>query len=359
MSTVALSHIIVFLLFFSVMSSAPYVLREAHLYGSAAIGTAVGAASLASLGTKLFTSKKGVRAKYGLEWASLLVLLSSFFPVLGYGGFFAFMVLTEVAFALILIITLVVVAEVVEPSRLGFHYAVRGMILSLAAFLAPLAGGLAYSAYGLLGALGVRAASAALLYVVQKPLRGYVIKVGSGFSLSRRWALAYLTSFFLASSFLIISTYLPPYQASAGSSYLSTTYFFSGRALGSGAVRYLGGVIADAAPYLIFVPSLVMLWASIMAVGALDPLLSGATGFLVGSSWGLASPALLATAAKESEKGKSVSLFITGWDVASMTAVPLAGYLGSYQLSLSSSVVAALAALAASLALSYEARLSR
>ena len=359
MNQILISHAIVFLLFFSMMSSNPYVLRDAHVYGSALIGLAAGAASLASLTSKLALSKKGIRAKYGLEAASLVILATSFLPLLGYAGFLAFMVLSEISFALILIITLVVVAERADPSKLGFHYAVRGIILSAASFVAPLVGGAAYAAYGLEGALGVRALSALALYFVQKPLRGYVVKVGEGFNLSRRWFFAYLTSFFLASSLLIISTYLPPYQAAMGASYLSTTYFFSGRALGSGSVRLLGGLIADVAPHLVFLPPLVMLVASFLALNALQPYLSGLAGFLVGSSWGLASPSLLATAARESEKGKSMSLFTTGWDLASITMVPLAGALGSYHVSLTFAAVTASGALLTSIILSLEMRASR
>ncbi len=354
MDRVLLTHAIMFLVFFALMASNPYVLREAHVYGSALIGVAAGGASLASLLSKLLSAKKGLRAKYGLEGASLVLLASSYLPLFGYPGFVLYMIATEVSLALLIVITLVVVAESVEPHKLGFHYAVRGTVMSVAAFFGPIVGGLAYSSYGLFGACSVRALAASALYFVQKPLRGYVVKGSKGGKLSRRWFLAYLTSFFLASALLIVSTYLPPYQASVKSSYLSTTYFFSGRAVGSGSVRMLGGIVADVYPTLIFVPALIMLLGTFVAVYAVKPLISALAGFFVGSAWGLASPSLLSIAAKESEKGKSMSLFVTGWDVASIVMVPLAGSFGSYELSLRFASACALVALFISLVLSLE-----
>ncbi|ABU81481.1 MFS transporter [Ignicoccus hospitalis] len=338
------SHLLAFFLFLSASSSDPYVLREAHVYGSLSVGLASGLASLVGLASKLTMFKRGLSPGMASSAPALMILA---YPtaLLGLPGFFAYLMLTNVAFAIILVLSLTVVAEEAPPNKLGFHYALRGIALSAASFLGPLVGGLAYSALGLPGSLAVGAAASAVTFAIQRTLMGYSFKGGGGWSFSPSWALAYATSFFLASTVLIISTYLPPYQASRGSGYLATTYFFSGRALGSGSTRVLGGIIADAAPRLIAVPPLLALAASRLALNALEPSAAAVAGFFTGGSWGLASPTLLSIAAREKEKGKSMSLFTTAWDLANVTSVPLAGAAGSFEASLSLSTATASMAL--------------
>ncbi len=356
MRALVISHLLMFTLMFVFMGSDPYILRHAHVYGSAAIGVASGLASLASFSSKIATAVRGLRSEVGAALSSSLILLASPLPLFGYYGFVAYMILTNMAFAIMVVSTLVVVAEAVDPSRLGFHYALRGVLMSVGGIAGPFVGAYLYSAMGLIGIALFQASSSLVMLSMALGLRGFGIKASSGLGFSKGWTLAYLTSLFLASSFMIISTYLPPYQASLGISLGATSSYFSSRAFGSLLGRFPGGIMFDKGLALFFLPSLIMLIASLLAPHALTLSYSALVGFLVGFSWGIASPMLLSLAALESEKGKSMSLFVTGWDVASMTIVPLAGSLGSYSKSLQFSVLTSLLALALSAALSLHAR---
>ncbi len=356
MKALVISHLLMFTLMFVFMGSDPYILRHAHVYGSIAIGIASGLASLASFSSKIATALRGLKSEVGIILSSSLILIASPLPLLGYYGFIAYMIITNIAFAITVVSTLIVVAEAASPDKLGFHYALRGVLMSIGGIAGPFVGAYLYSSMGLVGIALFQASSALVMLSMALELKGFGVKASSGLGFSKGWTLAYLTSIFLASSFMIISTYLPPYQASLGISLGATSSYFSSRALGSLMGRFPGGIMFDKGLAIFFLPSLVMLMASLLAPQALTLSYSALVGFLVGFSWGIASPMLLSLATLESEKGKSMSLFVTSWDVASMTIVPLAGSLGSYSKSLQSAVATSLAALALSLPLSLHAR---
>ncbi len=356
MIALVISHLLMFMLMFVFMGSDPYILRHAHVYGSAAIGVASGLASLASMLSKIATALKGLRSDLGSRVASSLILLASPLPLLGYYGFVLYMILSNTAFALTVVSTLVVVAEAVEPGRLGFHYALRGILMSVGGILGPFVGAFIYSSLGLIGIALFQATSSVIMFIMSKGLKGFEVKASSTLEFSKEWTLAYLTSLFLASSFMIISTYLPPYQASLGIALVATSSYFSSRALGSLLGRMPGGFMFDKGLTFFFIPSIIMLMASLLAPQALSASTSALVGFLVGFGWGIASPMLLSLAALESKKGNSLSLFVTGWDVATMFIVPLAGSLGSYDKSLSFSILTSTLALFLSALLSLQAR---
>ncbi len=356
MRALVISHLLMFMLMLVFMGTDPYILRHAHVYGSIAIGIASGLASLASFSSKIATALRGLRSEVGATLSSSLIFLASPLPLLGYYGFVSYMVLSNAAFAIMVVSTLVVVAEAVEPSKLGFHYALRGVLMSIGGIIGPFVGACLYSTMGLRGIALFQAISSLVMSSMAFGLKGFGVRPSTGLGFSKSWSLAYITSLFMASSFMIISTYLPPYQASLGITLAATSSYFSSRALGSLLGRFPGGMMFDKGLTLFFIPSLIMLLASLMASSALNLSSSALVGFLVGFSWGIASPMLLSLAAMESEKGKSMSLFVTGWDVANMVIVPIAGSLGSYDRSLQFSVIVSLISLISSSALSFHAR---
>jgi hypothetical protein len=247
---------------------------------------------------------------------------------------------------MILIATLVTVAERAESSKLGFHYGVRGTALSVAGTLGPVAGIILYSKFGLFGVLIASSLISLLLLVLLNTMRGVKVHGKGEFKVSSSWMAAFISSFLMASSFLIISTYLPPYQASLGVPHEASSAFFSARAIGGGIVRIPAGLLADRASLAITLPPILATLASLFSVKATNTTLSSLTGLLIGMAWGITSPTVLSTAGKEKQKSKSFGFFTVAWDLANLSSVSLAGLIAGNNFSialLSSLMISSLA----------------
>jgi len=328
--------------FLTFTMSRPYVLRYAKGFGGTVIGLAVALNSLASITFKVLgTSRVNMDSAKLSVLGGVLLSLSYLLPIFGVVGYLFYEIFNGLAFSMILIVTLVVVAELAEPSRLGFHYGIRGTALSAAGFVGPLIGILLYDSGGLLWVLLASSIFSLLLIPISLNMGGVRIYGGGDFKVSRRWVWAFLTSLLLASSFLIISTYLPPYQALKGVPHEVTSLFFSARALGSGVVRMPAGILADRASIAIAFPPVLAVLASALSSNALNAATSSLVGLLIGAAWGLTSPVVLSTAGRERQKTKSFGLFTVGWDIAQLTVVPFAGFLAnnSYSRALSIALV--------------------
>ncbi|UXD22694.1 hypothetical protein IPA_07425 [Ignicoccus pacificus DSM 13166] len=341
------SHAVMFFAFLSYTMARPYVLRYAEGFGGALIGFAVALGSVAAVLYKVFgVSKLSSDSSKLIALGAMLFALSYLLPLLGLGGYVLYEILNNLAFSIVLISTLVIVAELAEPSRLGFHYGIRGTALSIAGTLGPMLGVILYSYFKLPGVLLSASLVSLIMIALANSAKGVRVHGEGEFKVSKRWLAAFFSSFFMASSFLIISTYLPPYQASKGIPHEVTSAFFSARAIGSGIVRVPAGILADKASVAIVIPPLLAVLASSLSIKALNISFSSLTGFLIGMAWGITSPTVLSTAGREKQKSKSFGFFTVGWDIANLTVVPLVGAISgnNYSLALTSSIVTSVVA---------------
>ncbi len=342
------SHAAMFITFLTYTMTKPYVLRAAESYGGALIGFASAIGSISAMAYKVFgVQKLAADSSTLLIAASLIAFVSFPLPLLGPAGYVAYEALNNFAFAIVLIDTLVVVAERTDPARLGFQYGIRGAALSLAGTIGPMLGVLLYTLGRLPAVLWTASLTSLLLILISRYLGGVLIHGKGEFNVSKRWLSAFFSSLLLASSFLIISTYLPPYQASIGIPHEVTSAFYSARAVGSGIVRIPAGMLADKASALISIPPLLAIIAASLSTHATTLSLSSLAGFLIGMSWGIASPVVLSTAGREKQKSKSLGLFTIGWDIANLTIVPLVGAISgnNYSIALSFSIVTSIMAI--------------
>ncbi len=325
-----LSYLIILLTFMASINATPVILREAEAYGSTIIGLSLSLATLFSLilktvGVKMFKYDLSKVAFLGALLMAISFWLYNFGPL----GFVLYAILNDVGFMILVVVTLIIVAEHAEESKLGFSYGVRGAVISLGAVIGSLISPVLYS----VGIFEVILFSTSLLLLVA--LLSLQIKVKSvegenKWVFKKRWLFAYLSSLLIAGAFQVISTYIPPYHKVEEVPYLYTSLFYTARGVAGGMLRIPAGVLSDLnVPVYVLAPFL-MIGASILAIYSSQVyLLSPLAGALVGSAWGLSSPKMLSIVSKEEDKRSSMSFYTTNWDIASIIFLPVAGYVSS------------------------------
>ncbi len=330
-SMLTLSYIIILLTFMASINATPVILREAEVYGSAVIGLSLSLATLFSLllktlGVRVFMYDLAKVAFIGAIIMAISFWLYPFGPL----GFALYAILNDIGFMILVVVTLIMVAEYAEENKLGFAYGVRGAVISLGAVIGSLMSPILYS----MGVIEVLITSTLLLIVVafmSLRIRARSVQSKGKWSFRKRWLFAYLSSLFVAGAFQIISTYLPPYHKVEKVPYLYTSLFYTARGVAGGALRIPAGVLSDLNVPVYLLAPFFMIGASLAAIHSSQIyLLSPLAGVLVGSAWGISSPKMLSIASREEDKRSSMSFYTTNWDIASIVFLPLAGFIASW-----------------------------